>query len=224
MIPLAATPRSVWVTRGTALTWMTIGYNCVEALVALAAGAVAGSVSLVGFGLDSVIEVSASVTALWRLQHDADPVRRAGAEVRAQRVIAATFLALAAYVLVDAVRALAQGDAAARSPVGVGLAALSLLVMPLLARAKRAVALQLSSNAIGAEARQTSLCAWLSAILLGGLLLNLFWGWWWADPVAALTMTPIIAREGVLTWQGRGCCDHCAPSADAAAGGPRSAA
>jgi divalent metal cation (Fe/Co/Zn/Cd) transporter len=219
MISLAAKPRSAWVGRGQALTWLTIGYNCIEALVALVAGVVAGSVSLVGFGLDSVIEVTASGAGLWRLRHDAVPARRANAEVRAQRLIGITFLALAVYVGSDAARSLWAAEVAAPSPVGVGLAALSLVVMPVLARAKRTVALQLGSNALGAEARQTSLCAWLSAILLGGLLLNLLWGWWWADPIAALAMTPVIAREGVLTWRGQGCCDHCTPAGPPIAGG-----
>jgi len=201
--------RVVVVRRGQRLTWLTLGYNCLEAVVALAAGFAAGSIALEGFGVDSVIEVSASVAALWRLHHDLDPARRERAERLAHRLVGLSFLALAGYVAWQAVEALFTLAAPAESPVGIALAALSLLVMPLLARAKRRVGNQLRSDAIVAESKQTSLCAWLSAILLGGLLLNALLGWWWADPVAALAMVPIIVREGVDGLRNRPCCDHC---------------
>jgi cation diffusion facilitator family transporter len=201
--------RTVIVRRGQRLTWLTLGYNCLEAVVALAAGFAAGSIALEGFGVDSVIEVSASVAALWRLHHDLDPARRERAERLAHRLVGLSFLALAGYVAWQALEALFTLAEPAESPVGIGLAALSLVVMPLLARAKRRVGNQLRSDAIVAESKQTSLCAWLSAILLGGLLLNALLGWWWADPVAALAMVPIIVREGVDGLRNRPCCDHC---------------
>ncbi len=204
--------RAAVVRRGALLTWLTIAYNTVEAVVALIAGGIAGSVALIGFGLDSVIELSSGLAGVWRLRRDADPAARAHAERVALRVIGASFVLLAAYVAVDAVASLALQEAPDESPVGVVIAAASLLVMPLLARAKRRVAAQLSSRVLTAESRQTELCAYLSAILLAGLLLNAQLGWWWADPVAALVMVPIIAREGVEALRGRTvCADCCAP-------------
>lgn len=191
---------------GRRLQWATIGWNAVECGVALAAGALAGSVALVGFGFDSAIEVGASLAALWRLARDADEARREAAERRALRVIGASFLALAAYVAIEATLTLAARRAPEESGVGLGLAACSLVVMPLLARAKRRVANRLGSGALEAETRQTEVCAWLSAILLAGLGLNAALGWWWADPVAGLAMTPLIAREGWEAWRGRTCC------------------
>jgi cation diffusion facilitator family transporter len=206
----ASVSRTSIVRRGQWLTWLTLGYNCLEALIALAAGFAAGSIALEGFGVDSVIEVSAAVAALWRLRHDVDPAHRERAEQLAHRLVGLSFLALAAYVTWQAITALLSRSAPAESPVGIALAALSLVVMPLLARAKRRVGNQLRSDAIVAESKQTSLCAWLSAILLGGLLLNALLGWWWADPLAALAMVPIIVREGVDGLRNRPCCDRCA--------------
>ncbi|MDQ6888279.1 MAG: cation transporter [Gemmatimonadota bacterium] len=196
--------------RSVRLNVVTLAYNSLEGVVAITAGVVAGSVALVGFGLDSVIELAASGTALWRLHADVDPARRARSERVSLRIIGVLFLALAAYVAYDAVRALALREAPSGSTVGIVLAALSLLVMPLLARAKRRVAFEMGSGALAAEAKQTSLCAYLSAILLGGLLVNAMLGWWWADPIAALAMVPIIAREGLEGMQGRSACaDDC---------------
>ena len=189
------------------LNLATIAYNSLEGVIALVAGALASSVALVGFGLDSLIELAASLTALWRLHSDLDPARRERAECVSLRVIGALFLALAAYVAVDAARALLQREAPSQSTAGIVIAALSVVVMPLLARAKRRVGLQLGSGALAAESEQTSLCAYLSAILLGGLLLSALIGWWWADPVAALAMVPIIAREGIEGIRGRSACD-----------------
>ncbi len=203
--------RDRMVRRSRLLTMATLAYNLIEGMVAVLAGVAAGSVSLVGFGLDSGIEVMAGVTGIWRLGHDADPAQRVQAERRALRVIGLSFLALAAWVSWEAVEALVERTEPRTSPVGIALATLSVLVMPWLAHAKRAVALQLGSGAMVAEATQTQLCVYLSLILLGGLVLNTTLGWWWADPMAALVMVPIIAREGLDGVRGRSCCESCAP-------------
>lgn len=186
----------------------TLAYNSLEGIVAIAAGSAAGSIALVGFGLDSFIELAASVTALWRLSADVDPRRRESAERASLRVIGLLFLALGAYVAADAGRALVTREAPSESVVGIVLAALSAVVMPLIARAKRRVALEMRSHALAAEAKQTSICAYLSVILLAGLALNAVAGWWWADPVAGLAMVPIIAREGIAGLKGK-VCDEC---------------
>lgn len=193
---------------GRRLQYLTMAWNSAECAVALAAGFVAGSVALVGFGFDSALEVTASLAALWRLWRDADETRRDAAERRAMRIIGVCFLLLAAYVLYDAVGALARGEVPDHSTVGIVLAALSLIVMPLLVRFKRRIATRLDSGALEAEARQTRVCACLSAILLTGLALNAGLGWWWADPVAALGMVPLIAREGWDAVRGRICCGY----------------
>lgn len=189
--------RAALVRRGLWLNYVGIGYNMLEAVVAVAAGLVAGSVALTGFGFDSVIEVTASGAAQWRLRSDLDAHRRQRVERRTARIIGWSFLALALYVTIDSAGALAHRDAPERSLTGLVLLALSALVMPVLARAKRRVARALASGALEADAMQTSLCAYLSIIALAGVALNAFVGWWWADPVAALAMVPIIAREGV---------------------------
>ena len=202
--------RASLVRRGLWLNVATIAYNILEAVISLVAGFLAGSVALVGFGIDSVIEVTASVAAHWRLRADWDAARRERVEHLTLRVIGATFLALAAYVTYDSVTALVHRERPDESNAGIAIAALSLVVMPLLARAKRRVALAMGSGALAADAQQTTLCAYLSAILLGGLALNAVLGWWWADPVAALAMVPIIAREGVEGLRGESaCCDAC---------------
>lgn len=198
------------VRRGLFLNYATLAYNSLEGLIAIGAGIAAGSIALVGFGVDSVIELVASVAAIWRLRADVDPVRRERAERLTLRMVGILFLALAMYVTYDAADALLGREAPRESPVGVVLAAASLVVMPLLVRAKRQVARRLGSSALHAEATQTLMCTYLSAILLGGLLLNALLGWWWADPLAALAMVPLITKEG---WDGvRGqdsCGDHC---------------
>jgi divalent metal cation (Fe/Co/Zn/Cd) transporter len=191
---------------GRRLQYATLAWNAVECLVAVGAGAAAGSIALVGFGLDSAIEVSASLAALWRIAREHEEARREAAERRSLRLIGASFLLLAAYVLYDALEALGRAQAPERSIVGIALAALSLAVMPALAHFKRRVARRLSSGALEAETRQTEVCAWLSAILLAGLGLNAWLGWWWADPVAGLAMVPLIAREGWEAIRGRTCC------------------
>jgi divalent metal cation (Fe/Co/Zn/Cd) transporter len=191
---------------GRALQHLTIGWNAAECLVALAAGGVAGSIALVGFGLDSAIEVAASLAALWRLARDRDEAGRAAAERTALRWIGGGFLLLAVYVGAEAAASLVTRHGPDPSLPGIVLAALSAVVMPLLARAKRRVASRLGSGALEAETRQTEFCAYLSVILLAGLALNAWLGWWWADPVAALAMAPLIGREGVEAWRGRTCC------------------
>ena len=197
--------RAALVQRGLALNWLTIAYNVVEAVVALGAGIVSGSVALVGFGLDSVIEVTASGAAQWRLRADLDVARRERVERTTLRIIGWSFLALAAYVTLDSANALVRREPPERSVVGLVLLALSAVVMPVLARAKRRVARAMTSRALEADAMQTSLCAYLSVIALAGVALNAALGWWWADPVAALAMVPIIAREGVEGVRARGC-------------------
>jgi divalent metal cation (Fe/Co/Zn/Cd) transporter len=194
------------VRRGRWLEYLTVGWNSLEGIIAVGAGLVAGSIALVGFGLDSVIEVTSGVALLWRLHLDA-PEKRERAEQTALKIVGVSFLALAAYVAFDAVKSLATREPPEASYVGIAIATLSLLVMPLLARAKRRVAAKINSRAMQADSRQTDICAYLSAILLGGLILNALFGWWWADPVAALVMVPIIGREGVEALRGETCCD-----------------
>lgn len=185
------------------MEYLTIAWNCAEAVVAIIAGLVAGSIALVGFGLDSVIEVSSGAIVLWRLFADNERAERV-----ALKLVGGSFLALAAYVAFDSVKTLWLREAPERSLPGIILGALSLVVMPLLARAKRRVAAGINSRALHADSRQTDLCAYLSAILLGGLLLNAVLGWWWADPVAGLLMTPIIIKEGREALRGESC-DPC---------------
>jgi divalent metal cation (Fe/Co/Zn/Cd) transporter len=194
------------VRRGRALEYLTIGWNSLEGAVAVAAGLMAGSAALVGFGLDSVIEVSSGAALLWRLHMDA-PAKRERAERISLKVVGVSFLALAAYVAFDALKSLGTRETPEASYAGIAIASLSLVVMPLLARAKRRVAAKINSRAMQADSRQTDICAYLSAILLGGLILNALFGWWWADPVAALLMTPIIGKEGVEALRGETCCD-----------------
>jgi divalent metal cation (Fe/Co/Zn/Cd) transporter len=188
------------------LQYLTIAWNSAECAVALAAGFIAGSIALIGFGFDSAIEVTSSLAALWRLRWDADEVRREAAERFTLRVIGTCFLLLAVYVTYDATQTLRQRHASEQSTVGIVLAALSLIVMPTLVHFKRRVASRLGSGALEAEARQTRVCAYLSAILLAGLGLNAWLGWWWADPVAGLLMVPLIAWEGLEAVRGRTCC------------------
>jgi divalent metal cation (Fe/Co/Zn/Cd) transporter len=193
----AASAREALVRRGINLSYLTILYNTLEAIASLAAGILAGSVTLVGFGADSVIEVTSSLAAQWRLRSDAHEALREAAEHRTRIIIGWCFAALAAYIVLDSLHSLWTREEPSRSLFGVVVLVLSVIVMPLLARAKHKVALDMGSRALTADATQTSLCAYLSAIALVGVGLNLFVGWWWADPVAALAMTPIILREGL---------------------------
>ena len=189
---------------GRRLANVTIVWNSLEGIVSIGAGILAGSIALVGFGVDSVIEVSSGAIILWRL---AAGEKR---EKLALRFVGISFVALAAYVAFDAAKSLWLREPPETTYIGIAVAALSLIVMPFLAHRKRKVAAQLNSNAMKADSRQTDLCAYLSAILLGGLILNAIFGWWWADPVAALIMVPIIAKEGVEALRGKTCDDcHC---------------
>ena len=201
--------RARHVRTGRTLEALTIGWNCLEAVIAIASGLVAGSIALVGFGLDSVIEVSSGVALLWRLSLDADVHRRERIEAVTLKIVGVTFLLLAAYVMFDSIASLWNREPPSPSYIGIVLAALSLIVMPVLARAKRRVAREINSRALQADSRQTDICAYLSAILLGGLLLNALFGLWWADPIAALIMVPIIVKEGVDALRGETCCDGC---------------
>ncbi len=193
--------------RARRLEYFTIIWNSLEGLVGVTTGALAGSVSLVGFGVDSFIEVTSGAALLWRMSADTDHCQRERREARTLKIVGACFLALATYVAADAAWNLWSRSPASPSTPGIVLAAASLVAMPLLSRAKRRVARGLSSGAMHADARQTEFCTYLSAILLGGLLLNAFFGWWWADSIAALVMTPVIAKEGIDGLRGRACCD-----------------
>jgi divalent metal cation (Fe/Co/Zn/Cd) transporter len=201
------TERQALARRGKRLEYFTIVWNSLEGLVAVSAGALAGSISLVGFGVDSFIEVTSGSALLWRMSVDSDVHRREHLERRALRIVGVCFLALAGYVAFEAVRDLVGQDAPAHSLPGILLACVSLVVMPLLSRAKRRVGAAMHSRAMHADAKQTEFCTYLSAILLAGLLLNMLWGLWWADPVAALVMVPIITKEGIDGLRGDPCCD-----------------
>ena len=191
------------------MEYFTVAWNVLEAAVALVSGAVAGSIALIGFGLDSLIEVSSGGVLLWRLQADHDAERRETVERTALKLVGWSLLLLAAYVAGDSVVSLVRREAPARSLPGIALAIASLIAMPLLARAKRRVASELRSSALHADSRQTDICAYLSAILLLGLLLNAAFGWWWADPAAGLVMAPLIAYEGSEALRGKTCCQNC---------------
>jgi divalent metal cation (Fe/Co/Zn/Cd) transporter len=201
--------RIALVLRGQRLEYFTIGYNSVEGLVSIIAGAIAGSVSLIGFGLDSIVEVTSGAALLWRLRHDLDHSRRERVERTTLRIVGGCFIALASYIAYESGSTLIRHESPERSIPGIIVAAVSVIVMPMLARAKRKVASGIGSGAMQADSRQTDFCAYLSAILLGGLLLNAIAGWWWADPVAGLVMVPIIAKEGVDGLRGKASCDDC---------------
>jgi divalent metal cation (Fe/Co/Zn/Cd) transporter len=202
-----ATIRGQQLQRGMLLEYLTIGWNVIEGVVAVASGASTGSIALIGFGIDSFIETSSGGILLWRLRaersgHDAERVER-----KALQLVGISFLLLAGYVAFDSVKTLVQRERPEHSVVGMAIALLSLVIMPLLARQKRQAAKNLASAAMKADSRQTSLCAYLSAILLGGLALNAAFGWWWADPIAALGMVPIILNEGWGALKGESCSD-----------------
>ena len=193
--------------RGKQLEYFTIAWNSLEGLVALVAGALAGSISLVGFGIDSFIEVTSGGVLLWRMSIDADVQKRERREKLSLRIVGVCFFALAAYVGYESISDLAGRKAPEHSIPGIILACVSLVVMPLLSRAKKKVGNDLGSAAMHADAKQTDFCVYLSAILLLGLVLNAALGWWWADPVSALIMVPLIAKEGVEAMNGERCCD-----------------
>jgi divalent metal cation (Fe/Co/Zn/Cd) transporter len=195
------------VRQGIALEYLTIGWNLLECLVAVTAGLFAGSVALVGFGVDSAIESVSGSVLLWRLYAERRGSHVEKIERRALWMVGLSFLLLAVYVAYDSATTLIQRKEPERSLIGILLAIVSLIVMPFLARAKRKAAANLNSAALQADSRQTSLCAYLSAILVGGLALNATVGWWWADPLAALLMVPIIANEGKEAIKGETCPD-----------------
>ena len=193
--------------RGKHLEYFTIAWNSLEGLVALVAGALAGSISLVGFGIDSFIEVTSGGVLLWRMSVDADVQKRERREKLSLRIVGVCFLALAAYVGYSSISDLISEKPPEHSIPGIVLACVSLIVMPLLSRAKKKVGNDLGSAAMHADAKQTDFCVYLSAILLLGLVLNAALGWWWADPVSALIMVPLIAKEGVEAMNGETSCD-----------------
>jgi divalent metal cation (Fe/Co/Zn/Cd) transporter len=215
-----ATERDRLIRRAKALSWLSLAWMTVEGAVAITAALVAGSVALLGFGLDSVIEGVASVVIIWRFTGS----RRLShaAEERAQKLVAIQFFVLAPYVAQDAVRALAGGEHPDTSWLGMGLAVSSILIMPWLGRAKQRIGTALGSAATSGEGTQNLLCAYLAAGVLVGLLANALLGWWWLDPVVALGIAGIAVKEGVETWRGEGCCadsplaacteDCCAPA------------
>ena len=202
--PCSSVERTAHLRHGRKLEYFTIGWNMVEAAVAIVAGWFAGSIALVCFGVDSLIESLSGSVLLWRLFSATQDERR---EKIALKLVGISFLVLAAYVAFDAFKSLFAHEPPQTSLVGIGLSIASLIVMPLLGRAKRLSAANLESRAMKADSHQTDLCAYLSAILLGGLALNALFGWWWADPVAALIMVPIIAREGCEGLRGEACDD-----------------
>lgn len=187
---------------GRRLAWFTIAWNAIEGVAGIVAGVAAGSIALVGFGVDSYVEVFAGGVILWRLsKEDHGEEVSASAERRAVRLIAVTFLLLAAGVGAESVRKLVVGAEPEESLFGIGLAVVSLIVMPLLARAKHRVGERLESRAVTADATETTLCVWLSAILLVGLGLHALFGWWWADPLAGLGIVYVAGREGIEHWR-----------------------
>ncbi|MET8698010.1 cation transporter [Kitasatospora sp. NPDC004723] len=221
VISLGPTParRDALTRRIRLLVAATITYNAVEAVVALTAGTVASSTALVGFGLDSIIEVSSAAAVAWQFS-TRDHAVRESREKTTLRIISVSFFALAAYVTADSIRALSGTGEAERSLPGIVLAALSLAIMPFLSTAQRKAGRELGSASAVADSKQTLLCTYLSAVLLVGLLLNATLGWSWADPIAALVIAAIAVKEGRDAWQGKGCC---APTAGTAVTSSRSA-
>jgi divalent metal cation (Fe/Co/Zn/Cd) transporter len=197
--------RADLVTRGIALEYLTIGWNAVECMVALIAGWVAGSIALIGFGFDSAIESTSGAVLLWRLFAERRGEHVEIIERKALKFVGLSFILLATYVAFESSKTLWTGEHPEHSVTGMVLAVVSLIVMPLLAKAKRRTAALLNSAALEADSRQTSFCAYLSVILLGGLFLNGLFGLWWADPAAGLIMVPIIAKEGVQGLQAKHC-------------------
>jgi divalent metal cation (Fe/Co/Zn/Cd) transporter len=198
------------------LVAVTMAYNVIEAVVALTAGVRAGSLALVGFGFDSLIELAAASALLWRLEVEArgaDPGRVQRAEHRVHRFVGATFFVLTAYVLAQGAYTLYTREAAAESPLGIALAIASLTIMPVVALLKMRAAREVGSAALRAEAKETLACSYLSLTLLIGLGGNALWGLWWADPVAALLMVPWLVKEGREGLRGEGC-EHCGEDDD----------
>jgi divalent metal cation (Fe/Co/Zn/Cd) transporter len=189
---------------GRRIEYISLAWTSIEALAAVAAGVIASSIALIGFGADSFIEVGSSAILLWRLNPEFGEMR----ERTALRLVGLSFLLLSVYVCWEAVESLAKHQPPRVSYFGIGFSAVCLVVMPLLARAKRRVAARLNSRAMEADSQQSFICAYLAAIVLGGLALNAIFGWWWADPVAALAMLPIIIKEGIEALRGETCDCH----------------
>lgn len=200
--------RAASIISGKHLEYFTIVWHLLEGTISLVAGIFSGSLSLMGFGVDSLIELGSGVAVLWRMAVDHKIEYRERNEQFTLKVIGSLFIALAAYLIFESVLRVVERKAPQQSIPGIVIAVLSLIVMPLLSRAKRIVAAQLHSPAMNADARQADFCAYLSAILLTGLLLNLAFGWWWADPLAALVMAVIIGNEGINTSLGKDCCNE----------------
>ena len=203
--PLSVEERAAVVRTGKRLQYFTIVWNSLEALVAVISGLIAGSISLIGFGFDSLIEVTSGAAVLWRMHLD-DPQHRERAERISLRIVGGCFLALATYIAVDSIKSLYRHKESTRSFPGMVLAVVSLIVMPLLSRSKRRIGNKLNSGAMQADATQTEFCAYLSAILLFGLATNWLLAWWWGDSAAALAMVPFIAKEGIEGLRARRCC------------------
>lgn len=196
--------------RAQVLAAASVAYNLIEAVVAISAGLVAGSVALVGFGLDSTVEISSGLIILWQFRHAMPETR----ERQALRLMALSFFALAALVTFESVRALTSGRDPDPSTVGMVLASMSLVIMPVLSWAQRRTGRALGSNAVVSDGTQTLLCTYLSAVLLIGLVLNATLGWSAADPLAALVIAALAAREGVQAWRGEGCCSPASTAGD----------
>ena len=211
---LTAAKRTRLGRRAQLLAGASVAYNVVEAIIAVTAGIAAGSVALIGFGLDSIVEVSSGLIILWQFRHRLPESR----ERQALRLMAFSFFALAAYVTFESVRALFFGGTPEASPVGIGLAIASLIIMPFLSWAQRRTGRALGSHAVVADSTQTLLCSYLSAVLLVGLVLNATLGWGWADPIAGLIIAAVAVREGVEAWRGEGCCAPGRPGEDMGAG------
>jgi len=207
-VPITSAPREQLVAQGRRLEYFTLGWSGLEAGAALFTGYLACSVALVGFGFDSLIEMVSGGVILWRLHRDAREAGRERDERIALRLVGLSLLALSVYIVIDAGQELLRREAPQPSVPGIVLAVVALIVMRLLSRAKRRVAQAIDSAAMKADAKQTDFCAYLSAILRGGLLLNALFGFWWADPVAALVMVPIIAKEGVDALRHKVCTCH----------------
>ena len=201
-IPVSAERRTRLGRRAQRLAAASVAYNVVEAVIAITAGVVAGSVALVGFGLDSIVEVSSGLVILWQFRHQVPEQR----ERQALRLMALAFFALAAYVTVESARALLSGHEPDQSTVGIVLATVSLAVMPFLSWAQRRTGAALGSASVTADGTQTLLCTYLSAVLLVGLVLNATLGWAWADPLAGLVIAAVAVKEGIEAWRGDNCC------------------
>ncbi len=188
---------SLFIRRALLLEYTTIGWNIIEGVIAISSGTAAGSIALIGFGLDSFIEVTAAGALIWRLKKQGSLDEELDAEKRALQIVGITFFALAAYVIYESIHTLWIKEAPQVSLIGIVLALVSSILMPILGLTKRKVAVQINSRALAADAVETFVCAWLSIILLIGLGVNALWGWWWADPAAGLIMAGFIIREGI---------------------------